>query len=165
MTPKASQSSFSPERCQYRTPTGRQCCSPVANPSSSFCPQHAARQLHEFGDFVHPLTRDACSFLNAQGINCSLNELYTLLAQGRISPRRAAPPSLPISAACSCAPSLPSTMIAVPTPDAPPQLPARRLCNRNRRRPPRRRRSMPPNQRSSTDEPCGLHAIFNVPHG
>jgi hypothetical protein len=35
------------------------------------------------------LTEKACRFQNAQGINYSLGALYTLLAQGRISPRRA----------------------------------------------------------------------------
>jgi len=35
------------------------------------------------------LTEKACRFQNAQGINHSLGALYTLLAQGRISPRRA----------------------------------------------------------------------------
>jgi hypothetical protein len=35
------------------------------------------------------LTERACRFQNAQGINHSLGALYTLAAQGRISPRRA----------------------------------------------------------------------------
>jgi hypothetical protein len=35
------------------------------------------------------LTEKACRFQNAQGINHSLGALYTLLAQGRISARRA----------------------------------------------------------------------------
>jgi hypothetical protein len=35
------------------------------------------------------LTQNACRFQNAQGVNHSLGTLYTLLAQGRISPRRA----------------------------------------------------------------------------
>jgi hypothetical protein len=35
------------------------------------------------------LTQKACRFQNAQGINHSLGALYTLAAQGRISPRRA----------------------------------------------------------------------------
>jgi len=35
------------------------------------------------------LTQNACRFQNAQGVNHSLGALYTLLAQGRVSPRRA----------------------------------------------------------------------------
>ncbi|HEY4817535.1 MAG TPA: hypothetical protein VIH67_08885 [Candidatus Acidoferrum sp.] len=35
------------------------------------------------------LSQNACRFQNAQGVNHSLGALYTLLAQGRISPRRA----------------------------------------------------------------------------
>ena len=40
-------------------------------------------------DFAGNLLRDAARFQNAQGINHSLRELYTLLAQDRISSRRA----------------------------------------------------------------------------
>src|SRR6267154_796421 len=36
-----------------------------------------------------PLTARACRFQNAAGVNYSLSALYALLAQGRISPRRA----------------------------------------------------------------------------
>ncbi len=89
MTQKSPSSDFIPERCQHRTPTGRQCRSVVADPGSSFCAAHAASEPGDSQDFLALLTEKACRFQNAQGINHSLGALYTLLAQGRISPRRA----------------------------------------------------------------------------
>ncbi len=89
MTSKSPSSDFTPERCHYRTATGRQCLSPVVDPGSPFCPQHAFAQPSESEDFLTPLTQRACRFQNAAGVNYSLGALYTLLAQGRISPRRA----------------------------------------------------------------------------
>ncbi len=89
MTRKSPSSDFIPERCQHRTRTGRQCRSLVADANSSFCAAHAASELGDSEDFVVALTERACRFQNAQGINYSLAALYALLAQGRISPRRA----------------------------------------------------------------------------
>lgn len=77
------------ERCQYRTPTGRQCGGRVRDFESSYCPKHTASQLNDYDDIAPPLTENASKFLNAQGINYSLAALYKLLASGRISPRRA----------------------------------------------------------------------------
>jgi hypothetical protein len=89
MTQKSPTSDFTPERCQHRTPTGRQCRSLVADPSGSFCAAHAASEPADSEDFTAAVTEKACRFQNADGINYSLGVLYTLLAQGRISPRRA----------------------------------------------------------------------------
>jgi len=89
MTHKSPSSDFTPERCQYRTATGRQCCSLAVDPDSSYCARHAASEPSDSEDFSIALTQKACRFQNAQGINHSLGELYTLCAQGRISPRRA----------------------------------------------------------------------------
>jgi len=89
MTHKSPSSDFTPERCQHRTPTGRQCCSLVVDPNSSFCARHAASEPADSEDFSVALTQKACRFQNAQGINHSLAALYALLARGRISPRRA----------------------------------------------------------------------------
>ena len=89
MTHKSPSSDFTPERCQHRTRTGRQCRSLVADANSSFCAAHAGSEPGDSEDFVAALTDRACRFQNAQGINHSLGALYTLLAQGRISPRRA----------------------------------------------------------------------------
>ena len=89
MTPKSSSSDATPERCQYRTATGRQCCSIAVDPDSSFCARHAGSEPDDSEDFSAALTDRAYRFQNAQGINRSLGTLYTLCAQGRISPRRA----------------------------------------------------------------------------
>ena len=89
MTPDSLSSDFTPERCQYRTATGRQCCLPIVDPNSSFCARHASSQPSESENFLGPLTARACRFQNAAGVNYSLSALYALLAQGRISPRRA----------------------------------------------------------------------------
>lgn len=77
------------ERCQYRTPIGRQCTCRVRDFESSYCPRHTASQLNDYDDIAPALTENACKFLNAQAINYSLAALYKLLASGRISPRRA----------------------------------------------------------------------------
>jgi hypothetical protein len=61
----------------------------VCHFDSSFCARHAASEPSDNEDFSVALTQKACRFQNAQGINHSLGELYTLCAQGRISPRRA----------------------------------------------------------------------------
>jgi hypothetical protein len=87
MKPKSPSSDS--ERCQHRTRSGRQCRSVVAGANSSFCAAHADSEPGDSEDFVVALTERACRFQNAQGINHSLGALYTLLAQGRISPRRA----------------------------------------------------------------------------
>jgi hypothetical protein len=77
-------------RCQYRTPTGRQCRSPrIDSAESSYCERHFTSPVTDTTDLSAPLLRDSCRFLNAQGINTSLAQLYALLAAGRISPRRA----------------------------------------------------------------------------
>jgi len=71
MTPDSLSSDFTPERCQYRTATGRQCCLPIVDPNSSFCPRHASSQPNESENFLAPLTARACRFQNAAGVNYS----------------------------------------------------------------------------------------------
>ena len=78
-------------RCQHRTASGRQCCSLVSAAPSGLCQRHAIRQKqNRIADHSAALTRESTGFQTAQGINYSLGDLYVLLAQGRISPRRAA---------------------------------------------------------------------------
>src|SRR4029077_6445441 len=74
-------------RCQHRTAAGRQCRSLTSDPSSELCPHHAATAREQ--DFREVLTRDAFDFQRPQSVNNSLGALYNLLAEGRISPRRA----------------------------------------------------------------------------
>jgi hypothetical protein len=89
MTPKSLSPDFTLNRCQHRTATGRQCALPIVDSNSEFCPRHASCQPNDSENFLTLLTDRACRFQNAAGVNYSLGALYTLLAQGRISPRRA----------------------------------------------------------------------------
>jgi hypothetical protein len=77
-------------RCAYHTSDGRQ-CRESASGSDSLCPQHHASHKQELdADRYLHLTWKYHDFQTAQGINHSLHNLYGLLAQNRISPRRAA---------------------------------------------------------------------------
>lgn len=87
MPAKTTNTPSNASRCQHRTAAGRQCRSLADDPSSGFCPHHAA-QVRDI-DFREDLTRNALGFQRSQGINNSLGVLYKLLAEGRISPRRA----------------------------------------------------------------------------
>src|SRR6267378_3144244 len=78
-------------RCAHRSSGGRRCRRSVSDPRSVFCPQHRSEQLEEeAADHFSYLSRNFQCFQTAQGINHSLHNLYALLAQNRISPRRAA---------------------------------------------------------------------------
>lgn len=78
-------------RCQRRTPAGRQCRLLACDTHSGLCAQHhAERQQRTAADLSASLTKRSGSFETAQGINSSLVNLYRLLAENRISPRRAA---------------------------------------------------------------------------
>ncbi len=91
MKPKTANAVVPSIRCAHRTPGGRQCRLPVSDARSGFCPQHrAAQQQIEAADHYLHLTTNYHDFQTAQGINHSLHNLYQLLAQNRISPRRAA---------------------------------------------------------------------------
>jgi hypothetical protein len=78
-------------RCEHRTLSGRHCRQSTKDARSTLCPTHAAmeKQRHS-ADLAATLSADPDAFISAEGINHSLGELYTLLAQDRISPRRAA---------------------------------------------------------------------------
>jgi hypothetical protein len=87
MQAKSSSPVTSAARCQHRSAAGRQCRPLASDPSSGLCPHHAApgRAVN----FREVLTREAFEFQRPQGVNNSLGALYNLLAEGRISPRRA----------------------------------------------------------------------------
>ena len=80
------------KHCQHRGSAGRRCRMPVSDPVSGFCFHHAAQQKKEndAADLSAALTGNSEEFRTVEGINQSLGELYKLLAQDRISPRRAA---------------------------------------------------------------------------
>ena len=78
-------------RCAHRTAGGRQCRLPASDTHSGLCPQHrAAQEQKQEDDHFQYLIRNYQCFQTAQGINFSLGNLYALLAQNLISPRRAA---------------------------------------------------------------------------
>ncbi len=78
-------------RCAYRTSDGRQCRLSVTDARSGLCPHHRSAQIQtEAADHFPYLSRNFQYFQTAQGINYSLMNLYQLLAQNCISPRRAA---------------------------------------------------------------------------
>jgi hypothetical protein len=78
-------------RCHHRRPSGRRCKLAVTAPGAPFCFTHT--QEFNKADSLNLktalLTRSE-GFQTAQGINYSLGNLYILLANNYISPRRAA---------------------------------------------------------------------------
>ena len=78
-------------RCAHRTTGGRQCRLPASDAHSGLCLQHlAAQKQKQEDDHFQYLIRNYQYFQTAQGINHSLGNLYALLAQNLVSPRRAA---------------------------------------------------------------------------
>src|SRR5256714_13842895 len=89
MKPKSAKPSFINEpRCQHHMRKGR-CRMPAADPSGTLCLDHS-RALDDHADHSAVLTRFSRGFQTVEGINFALGDLFVLLAQGRISPRRAA---------------------------------------------------------------------------
>ena len=78
-----------PARCQHRSASGRQCRSHATNSSSELCPRHSAAAPACARNFEDATNHRAYDFRHPQGINNALAVLYTLLTEGRISPRRA----------------------------------------------------------------------------
>ncbi|MGC1413820.1 MAG: hypothetical protein WA817_00945 [Candidatus Acidiferrum sp.] len=78
-------------RCQRRRPSGRRCKLAVTAPGAPFCFTHT--QEFNKADTLNlktALLTGYQGFQTAQGINNSLRNLYILLANNYISPRRAA---------------------------------------------------------------------------
>jgi len=78
--------------CQFRFPSRRFCRLPIADNDSSLCFKHADQQRKErdLAELASALTGKSEGFQTAAGINHSLGELYKLLADNKIAPRRAA---------------------------------------------------------------------------
>ena len=78
--------------CQHRTASGRRCRMAVSEPDSRLCFRHAADQKkdRDLAALAATLTGDAEGFNTPEGINHSLGKLYKLLADNKISSRRAA---------------------------------------------------------------------------
>jgi len=91
MKQKFAKSLVSSFRCAHLTSEGRQCRRLASDAQSGLCLQHRAEQKQvQAADHFPYLSRNFQYFQTAQGINYSLMNLYQLLAQNRISPRRAA---------------------------------------------------------------------------
>jgi hypothetical protein len=79
-------------RCTHRFANGRRCRLSTSNVDSVFCPIHASlpqNQIEPAGTAAS-LTADLKEFRSAIPINDFLSRLLLLLAQQKISPRRAA---------------------------------------------------------------------------
>ena len=78
-------------RCQHHTTAGRQCRFRTSGAASSLCKRHSTveKQLHS-ADLAATLTDGLGEFKSPAPINDFLSRLLLLLAQNRISARRAA---------------------------------------------------------------------------
>jgi hypothetical protein len=80
----------SPARCQHRTLKGR-CRQPATDSASTLCFHHARAERQAKDDFtlLEPLVRKTEDLQSVEGIGEDLAALHNLLAEGRVSPRRA----------------------------------------------------------------------------
>ena len=80
-----------PPRCQHRSLKGR-CRQLASGPAATLCFDHARSEQQAKNDFtlLAPLVRKPDDFQSAHSLNETLGALHNLLAEGRISPRRAA---------------------------------------------------------------------------
>jgi hypothetical protein len=86
---------LNPNQCCHLSPTGRRCRSARSSPDSCLCPRHrtmeqTARSADLSPDLVARLSDIRESLQSVDGVRNSLAELYVLLAQNRVSARRAA---------------------------------------------------------------------------
>jgi len=81
------------KRCSFRFPNGKRCRLLIVDPGFTLCFQHAKLKLdhRELADLSADLFGDDLTELRtAEQINSLLTRVVRLLAQNRISPRRAA---------------------------------------------------------------------------
>ena len=94
MTQQTSKPSFinNSPRCSYHFANGKRCRLIASNVDSAFCPNHARlpENQHEPADTAASLTANLKEFRSAIPINDFLARLLLLLAEQKISPRRAA---------------------------------------------------------------------------
>jgi hypothetical protein len=94
MTHSATKPSFinNSARCVHFYPNGRRCRLSATNPNSHFCPAHTRLpQNHpDPAEIASTLTANLDDFTSAAQINDFLSRLLLLLAQDKISTRRAA---------------------------------------------------------------------------
>ena len=92
MTQQTAKPSFinNSARCTYRFANGRRCRLSVSHVDSAFCPSHARLPENQREPSVPSLTADLKEFRSAIPINDFLARPLLLLAENKISPRRAA---------------------------------------------------------------------------
>ncbi len=94
MTQQTAKPSFinNSARCTYRFPNGRRCRLYATKVNPNFCPAHAplAANQHDAAEIASTLTANLDDFTSAAQINNFLSRLLLLLAQDKISTRRAA---------------------------------------------------------------------------
>jgi hypothetical protein len=91
------------ERCQYHTPTGRQCACLILDPQSKFCPRHSESSSTDTQNFADLLAESAEGFQTPKESTIPLLIFFVSWPAATSPP--AAPPGLPTSPACSSAPS------------------------------------------------------------
>jgi hypothetical protein len=86
------ESALALSRCQHRTPAGRRCRFNVSDPSSSYCPSHSGFYLEDpaAADLAPALLGDCTEINTAQDMKRVLGKIFLLLAQNRISIKKAA---------------------------------------------------------------------------
>jgi len=93
-SPVAGRARNSSAQCCHHTATGRRCRSARSSSESCLCPRHRAVEQKllsaESDDLTPEFTDLEDSLQTVEGIHTSLSELYILVAQDRVSPRRAA---------------------------------------------------------------------------
>ena len=94
MTQSASKPSFinNSARCIFSYPNGRRCRLSATTPNSHFCPAHdrLPQNQPDSAEIASTLTANLTDFTSAVQINNFLSRLLLLLAQDKISTRRAA---------------------------------------------------------------------------
>jgi hypothetical protein len=80
-----------PRRCQHRTTSGRRCRLAIVDSHSGLCYRHAEKQSEAFhaSDLRATLAGEMTQFEDAEQINKFLCNLLLLLAEDRVSTRRA----------------------------------------------------------------------------
>jgi hypothetical protein len=81
-----------PARCIHRTSGGRRCAAEAVDSQASFCRRHLFGSTRRYPDpsLAAELLGDLTEFDSAAEVNQFLSRLLLLLAQDRVSPRRAA---------------------------------------------------------------------------
>jgi hypothetical protein len=86
--PEICQPTTNSSRCQFRFSNRKRCRTSIFDPSVPFCAHHA--KLQRIEATATELTINLTEFKSAAALNDFLSRLLLLLAQNKISPRRAA---------------------------------------------------------------------------